>query len=43
VEWQESLYTSDDYLALLAKHNITVSMSRTGDRCVARNLEPVLA
>jgi transposase InsO family protein len=28
---QGSQYTSDDYLALLAEHNITVSMSRTAD------------
>jgi putative transposase len=28
---QGSQYTSEDYLALLAKHHITVSMSRTGD------------
>jgi putative transposase len=28
---QGSQYTSDDYLALLAKHHMTVSMSRSGD------------
>jgi putative transposase len=28
---QGSQYTSHDYLALLAQHDITVSMSRTGD------------
>src|SRR5690242_5573070 len=28
---QGSQYTSDDYLALLTEHHITVSMSRTGD------------
>ena len=28
---QGSQYTSDDYLALLGKHGITVSMSRSGD------------